>query len=338
METLYILTNFYGSIPQVMHETDSLNIYQLKNYLSRRFVVNIMTLEEVQECLDPDSISGCYFFYSSSQFPSYKKYIEDILQYILISGGILIPRFELFLCHENKSFQYLMSKRYHLDMPFSYLVSSLEHFKKLSNNITFPCILKKADGSSSSSVWLINTISEGVSRIKKNMAYSLPKGKNLFRHYRYKNKYIGKLPLYSGSYLVQKFLDDCSFDWKVLNFSGKFFVLKRFPKEGDFKSSGSGNFHIDPIVEDSLLEFAKNISSRLRTTFVSLDISMSNGSYYLLEFQPIHFGLYTLLNSKFYYCQNGNEWQRLPNVDFTPEKMFGEAIVSYVNEMASVVR
>lgn len=118
---------------------------------------------------------------------------------------------------------------------------------------------------------------------------------------KYNSDYYEYIEANTKRYLLQEFVPDLEEDWKVLIFSDKYYVLNRKIRENDFRASGSGKLeYIEPPEE--VLYFAKDCFKKLDVPFASLDICMDkNKECYLIEYQGVHFGPYTLINSEWYY-------------------------------------
>ena len=108
-------------------------------------------------------------------------------------------------------------------------------------------------------------------------------------------------------FVEQEFISELNHDFKVLIFGDRYFVLKRNVRKNDFRASGSGDFEfIEPPYE--VLNFAKEVASKLDNPYLSLDIAQSDNGCHLIEFQATNFGPYTLLNSPSRYIINDDKW------------------------------
>ena len=87
------------------------------------------------------------------------------------------------------------------------------------------------------------------------------------------------------------------------------YAFRRFKRKNDFRASGSGFFDFVKDVPDGILDYAKKVFEEFDVPFISLDVAHKNSNFYLIEFQFVHFGTYTLEKSPFYFQQNENSWQ-----------------------------
>ena len=113
---------------------------------------------------------------------------------------------------------------------------------------------------------------------------------------------------YTRRFVLQPMVESANHDWKVLVLGAKLYALRRAVRKNDFRASGSGMFEF-ANAPASLLDYAINITSKLDTPFLSLDIIEQDGSCNLLEFQATHFGPYTLINAPHHYELKGGSWQ-----------------------------
>ena len=142
-------------------------------------------------------------------------------------------------------------------------------------------------------------------------------------------KFTDLYPRNHGKVIFQEMIEDLEYDWKVLIFGTKCFVLKRFTKKNDFRASGSGLFDYTAVPPDTVLDFALDTIKRLNVPFASLDIVESNGRCFLIEYQSVHFGLLTALNAKTYYRYTDTGWVG-NNKDKEVDYFFASAIGDFI--------
>jgi glutathione synthase/RimK-type ligase-like ATP-grasp enzyme len=253
-------------------------------------------------------------FTTSSQKPFQKQYIEDYLEFLNHNENIFIPSKNMIKAHENKGYQ-----EYHKQL---LSISSLKSlYLSISNidynqvkEIGYPLVLKRLDGSGSRGVKLIKNelaLRKEIEKLKvslhvRYLIYLKEKFKRLFLR---KNNDT-KLEYFKDyeNYVIQEFIPNLKFDFKVLVFFDKYYVLKRNINKGDFRASGSGNFEFAEI-ENSLLDYSKSIFEKFNEPFISLDICFDGNKYYLIEYQGIHFGPYTQIYSQGFYKKIDEQWE-----------------------------
>ena len=335
MRELFLITNNCGNIPQKLKETDSISVNTLKGFfLSKGFSVTVMTYDQLANSLSLISsrIKNAYFFCASSQYPGYYSSLEDILLIIEKCGGILVPGFIHYRAHENKYFQEMIKQKLNIPSPDSVIVNNYENGLETVGRLKFPVVAKLSAGYGSRSVELLKDKTSAVSYLKKNMKTTLKFRKNIFKYIRYRKELEGKHPVRVGKIIFQDFIAGSEFDWKILVFGNRIFYLKRYVKNNDFRASGSGKFDNSIQPSDELLYFAFSLKQKLDTPWVSLDIIQSAGDFLLIEYQCVHFGMYTAINSNSYIemTQKGPE-KRSGSTDI--DLMFAEELYSYIDIM-----
>ncbi len=320
---LFMVSNYNNHIPQFKKESDSLNLELMSSILSVNFEVIIILLDDLIDNIIKNkiNINQSFFFFSSSQIEEYKLAICDVALEIERRNGILIPSYEFYIAHDNKFYQELYKNRCNVKTPKSQLFTN-------SNFIGYyeqPIVSKSSRGFASRSVLLAKNKSEYRKSILANMRNYIDlensfveKIKSLIKS---KVLYRGLYPNKIGRVVAQDFLPGLKFDWKVLVFGNSVFALKRYTKKNDFRASGSGMFDFSDIPSDELIKFAVDVRKRLDTPFISLDIAeLDCGSFSVIEYQSVHFGLSTALNSKHHFKVNNNNVEmikgNISNVEF----------------------
>jgi len=328
MKKIYLLTNSCGLIPQRAYERESLNIDIIEEIFKKNnFEVIVLSFNKFVN--GNYEIKNNYFFYASSQFTSYKEYIQDILIYIESNGGIIIPNFSSFIAHENKMLQELEMKRLEIKSPSSYIVGTYEEGIEFLQKTNFPVIGKKSKGFGSKTVEKINSVEEGKKFLKKNLSDGLIFNVEYFKWLYKKWKYNTLYPKEHGKVIFQEMIKNLEYDWKVLIFNDVCFVLKRFIKKDDFRASGSGLFDYQAIPSNEVLDFALETKRKLKIPFVSFDIVESDNQCFLIEYQSIHFGLLTALNAEVYYKYKNHCWNKYKK-DLEVDYFFANAIIDFI--------
>ena len=168
-------------------------------------------------------------------------------------------------CREN----YLYSA---LDIPSipTVVTNSLDEALHSINTADYPFIYKDYIGTGSREVVKIDSRS----RARKLVYRIFMKGKKgLWGHFFVKNIFY-----------MQKFMADATFDLRVMMSGDKAFGYYRYPKKGDFKASGAGNYEKKEIPED-VLRLAYDIKRKLGVRQVGVDFlySPAEGKYYVIE-------------------------------------------------------
>lgn len=253
-------------------------------------------------------------FYTSSQIPDYKQYIDCVL-YPLHLRNVLLPSYELFRCHEDKAFQEVVRRGIGLGRPGGLLFGSLRELEQHRDSLDFPCVLKLPAGFGSSSVWRVDSYNQCCELIRKLFSARVSLARKTVRGLKWllrlESTSMDRVGGPVGRFVIQDFIPQLEHDWKVLVFGDRYYALKRLVRTGDFRASGSGRL-VFARPSDMLLDFARDCKERLNTPFASLDIveSEDGRDFFLIEFQATHFGPYTQLHSEIVYTRDENgEWR-----------------------------
>jgi glutathione synthase/RimK-type ligase-like ATP-grasp enzyme len=267
-------------------------------------------------------IRNSIIFYTFSQKINRRDYSKDVVYYLNNGSNILIPSYDLLLCHENKGFQELLKKRINLLSLNSYYFSSIEEISNYP--IQFPIVLKTVDTSNGKGVFLVESQNDLLKIVKKLERQNVFTRLDLIRrkYFRRKKSYE-HYPDYSNrkdyyqykdyilkekNFILQEFVPGLNHDYRVLIFYDKYYVMRRYTKRNDFRASGTKIQEYDIEFDNSLLDYAKEVYDKFDSPFLSLDIGLHQNKYYLFEFQALHFGINALIKSVGYYTYNDENW------------------------------
>lgn len=337
MEILLVTHSLHG-IPQKLHETESLDTFLISRILREKdYNVSILTHGDFAS-LEPEKLIGRIILYASSQYPELFNCIEDYLLYALSCGCNIIPNFNMFRSHENKFFQELVKKRLGINAPKSWLVGTMEDLYRYIGELSFPLVFKTSMGFGSSGVEKIDNAKQLISITKNSLLPIHQRPNNLLRRLKQSKYHDEKILLYKDKYpshvgriILQEYLEGLTYDWKILVFGKACFCLKRYVRNDDFRASGSGKFTFDEVPSNSLLDFALNVTKKLDTPWASLDIAKYKNEYKLIEYQCVHFGMYTLMRNFRYFEKVDGEWVSRAVEDASPEQFMCNALLGYIN-------
>lgn len=291
---------------------------------------------EYQEIINKNiEIKDSIVFYSFSQRENVRAYIKDIIHHLSNYNNLIVPSYDFLLCHENKGYQELLKKRLGITSLDCIYFSDKDEIDK--TKINFPVVLKKIDGSNGKNVYLVNDQEELNKKLKYFEHTANLKKFDLFRRkYLRKKKSYKEYPNYSNkrdyeeykdyiiqrdNFVLQEFIPNLEYDFRVLVIHDKYFVTRRFVKEGDFRASGAKKFDFSFEVDLSLLNYSKEIYNKFDTPFLSMDICKSGDKYYLIEYQAIHFGLNVVVKSNGYYLNKAEQWKFIENNNIIEDEM-----------------
>lgn len=325
MKSILILTDYRGYIPQLLTDRESLNVDEFKlaftDYGWDCTVAKYADLDfESEEYEDMDVL------YASSQAPAYKRYIEDHLQALRETGANLVPDFSLFLAHEDKMMQSLLLEGTDLTYPSTHTVGTLEEGRELLTDLSYPMVGKTARGFASEQVREITTKEDGEAFLKAHLQQDYDFQKcgpvtQLYRKVRYGERYSQGV----GRIVLQEKIEAVDHDWKVLIFGETAFALKRYTKDDDFRASGSGKFTFDEEPPDAVLDCALQTREEFGAPWLSVDVVPTDDSCYVVEFQALHFGMYTYLNAENCYKHSEDGWEKESKPDEPLERLMADS-------------
>jgi glutathione synthase/RimK-type ligase-like ATP-grasp enzyme len=323
--------NFFG---QTRRPWVSINVSEMINRLNElKYKVEKYSYHELIN--NPDKVKESIVFYTFNQKLNRRNYISDLVHYYSTSDNLLIPSYELLKCHENKGYQELYKRKLNLKSLNAHYLSSYKEIP--SYDINYPVVLKSVDGSNSKGVFLAKDEEDLVKKVKNLEKTRLIRHLDLLRRKYFRgNKKFKEYPNFSNrddfeqykdyiikeeNFVLQEFVPDLSFDYRVLIIYDKFFVTKRETRENDFRASGAKKFRFNFEVEDALLDYAKEIYSKFDTPYLSIDVVNSNGKFNLLEFQALHFGINVFVKSSGYFIEKESKWEFVENKNVMEHEM-----------------
>lgn len=316
------------------NQTESLDIALLSQSLeSAGYSVTSVRINELD-------FSGTYkdrlvLYASSEDFNGgTKSFIEDILLWLELQGAILIPSFPYLRAHHNKVMMELLRKSFQ-DPGLKTIHSEFYPSRRTALKRTgpWPVVVKSASGAGSQGVALVQDTKQ-LAKVTRKLARlsgwdlgALFYCRNLIRAVRRQ----GPVNYHNAKLVIQNFLPGLSGDYKVLVFSGHYFVLHRQNRQNDFRASGSGQFIVaDPAEIEGILNFAHRCSLAIDSPFISMDIGFDGTQHHLIEFQCVSYGLKALtLSTEYFERTDTGLWQRVAGQS-SPEMEFARALIDYL--------
>ena len=223
----------------------------LKKYFNEAgFEVNLLQFSDID--FRKMDFNNEYVLYTSTEDVGYyyKSYIEDIILGLHLQGAKLIPDYEFLRANNNKVFMEILrdlTLSSGIEPLNSFKIGVLEDIYKYENELRKwdKYVIKTAEGAMSKGVFLANDFNELIKKSKKisrtfNLYGDL---KDIARKYYFKGYKLESR--YRKKFIIQQFIPNLQNDWKVLIYWDKAFILKRYTRKNDFRSSGSGNFIAD---------------------------------------------------------------------------------------------
>lgn len=327
LKKILILTdyddNFLISIKK--NKYVSMDVEKIKNFMEKKgYDVTVLQFSDIDF---KKNYKDYYVLYQSSELIGqfYKKYIEDIIYFLQLSGAHVLPDYKYLKAHHNKGFMELIRSSFKDEslktISSNYFGTSKEALKKIPK---LPVVIKQISGSGSRGVYLAKTRTEYRKFVKKASRTIIGNGYINYHLTFVKNVVKNLLALISSKYeknniekidrpiIVQKFIPNLAGDYKVLYFGGKYYTLFRKNRKNDFRASGSGDFSEVKMEENyPLLDFAEKVVKEIDFPILGLDIAFDGTRFHLIEFQMLHIGPYTLQNSNYYFIKKNNRWIRI---------------------------
>lgn len=334
-ERIYLLTENCGFFGQRMMPWQSMDVDILVRILSNHFSVVRATYADVSSGIVCPKNS--FVIHSSSQQPEYKQFIDDLLLYLQSCGNLLVPSIHATRSHENKGYQELHRRLCGVDLPKAIYASKFEELDLAT--VKYPVVFKDVSGFGSKGVKLIRSeqelrnavVAEERLSMREAMRALKTAAGNLVRKHVLRRKNLRPYGEYYKPlkrFVLQSFIPGLNHDFKVLAFQERIFFLRRDVRPNDFRASGSGRFHFeDP--PDGLLDFAEALLHKFEEPYISLDICFDGSNFYLIEFQALHFGPFTLVESQKHFRRKASKWEKCDG-SVVLEEIVGESLVHFL--------
>lgn len=193
--------------------------------------------------------------------------------YILdkILGKKCLPSFDEIWSYENKINAHYLFKSKDLPEIPTYVSHSKSDTVAYLNSIKFPIISKLSTGSASFGVEKLDSKEEALKLV--NSIFSFKGRGTYFPSIRQKD-YV----------YFQSFVEDATFDLRIITVDNKAFGYYRFPNKGDFRASGAGNYEKTEIPAEAL-DLAFKVRACFGSTCLATDLLYSKkyNKYFIIE-------------------------------------------------------
>lgn len=328
-------------------QENSFDLSKLKKYFTE-YGFNLIIMQFCDIDYADNVWHGTPVLYTSLEDPElyYKSFIEDVVLGLEMAGAWLLPCYYYLRAHHNKVFLEVLRKNKGfnaINNIHSTIYGVPSECKARIDSFKFPLVLKPAAGASSTGVTLVNNeteLLETIDRISKvNYPILSKKVKQLHSFVRRVKRSFrpfstssnkSTLVTYRNKFIVQQFVRDLNNDYKILIYGDKYYVLKRDNRENDFRASGSGHLSWPALLPKGILDYAKEIYDHFDVPYVSLDIANNGREYFLIEFQFLMFGTFTLEKSPYYFQKISDEWIKIDGFSEI-EKEFVSSVCDYIS-------
>lgn len=190
---------------------------------------------------------------------------QDIAEgkiYLLEKMGIkCFPSFDEVWSYENKIRASYLYELYELPSIPTFISHCKQEALEYLEKANFPIISKITTGSSSYGVDKIDSIEEGRKLVEQAFSY---KGKDTHFKYLSQKDYV----------YFQEFIDDATYDLRVICIGNELLGYYRYPNKGDFKASGAGNYEKKAIPIEAL-DLAYKVREKFGATCLATDFVYS---------------------------------------------------------------
>lgn len=182
-----------------------------------------------------------------------------------------LPSFDEVWSYENKmhlNFLYTLYKLPQIPTFTSYDYNESLDFIRKTN---YPIISKIATGSGSAGVEKINSFDDAKALLRKVFG---SKGRKTYFPYERQKDYV----------CLQQYIDDATYDLRIIVIGNKLFGYYRYPKKGGFKASGAGIYEKKEIPVEAL-DLAYLVKEKFGCRFLATDLlySKKDEKYYIIE-------------------------------------------------------
>jgi glutathione synthase/RimK-type ligase-like ATP-grasp enzyme len=333
---IYLVTDYKGNFGSKCKDLPYRSGFnkELLVHFFKRAAINIEFLNPSRTDIGELNLKENVVLYTSQEDEGlyYKSFLEDFLYALTLAGANIVPSYQFLKAHENKVFFEMLIKTTNdplLNNLQSWWFGTYEDFITVSDNLHYPVVIKTYHGSMSRGVYLVKTKRMAEKKIDK-----ISKSGNLYL----KCRDTVRLMMHKGyikeswnrkKFIVQEYIPGLKYDFKILVYGLKYYVLKRESRPGDFRASGQGRLSFVRELPDGLLDFAEGCFNLFTTPQVSLDIAYDGNKYYLLEAQFIYFGTYTIENSNYYFIKEQNNWTSVEKKSILEEE-YVESIIRFL--------
>lgn len=182
--------------------------------------------------------------------------------YILEEMGIkCLPSYKEVWSYEDKVRASYLYDLHNLPSIPTFISHSKVEALSYLESVKFPIISKISTGSSSKGVEKIENLKQGKAFVEKAFSY---KGKETYFAYSNQKDYV----------YFQEFIQDATYDLRVICVGNDFFGYYRYPNKNDFRASGAGNIQKKEIPVEAL-ELSYNVREIFGSTLLATDFVYS---------------------------------------------------------------
>ena len=172
-----------------------------------------------------------------------------------------LPSYDEIWSYENKIRASYLYELYGLPAIPTYISHSRVEVLEYLKTASYPIISKLSTGSASFGVDKLDDFSQAKKVVDQIFSY---KGKETYFKYANQKDYV----------YFQEFIDDATFDLRIMSVGDDLFGYYRYPNQGDFRASGAGNYEKKEIPGEAL-ELAYQVKEIFGSNFLATDFVYS---------------------------------------------------------------
>lgn len=176
-------------------------------------------------------------------------------------GKHCLPSYEEIWSYEDKIRAHYLYKLYKLPAIPTFVSHSKSEIIDYLKSAKYPLISKISTGSASFGVDKLDNYDQAKKVVDQVFCY---KGKETYFKYSCQKDYI----------YFQDFIEDASYDLRVMSVGNELFGYYRYPNKGDFRASGAGNYEKKGIPNEAL-ELAYQVKEKFGSSFLATDFVYS---------------------------------------------------------------
>ncbi|MCK4088007.1 hypothetical protein HCY58_13230 [Acinetobacter radioresistens] len=176
-------------------------------------------------------------------------------------GKHCLPSYEEIWSYEDKIRAHYLYKLYKLPAIPTFVSHSKSEIIDYLKSAKYPLISKISTGSASFGVDKLDNYDQAKKVVDQVFCY---KGKETYFKYSCQKDYI----------YFQDFIEDATYDLRVMSVGNELFGYYRYPNKGDFRASGAGNYEKKGIPNEAL-ELAYQVKEKFGSSFLATDFVYS---------------------------------------------------------------
>lgn len=192
---------------------------------------------------------------SSQEIAKSKIYILEKM------GKHCLPSYEEIWSYEDKIRANYLYQLYGLPAIPTFISHCKAEVLEYLKQAKYPLISKISTGSASYGVDKLNSYDQALKIVEQIFSY---KGKETYFKYTSQKNYV----------YFQDFIEDATYDLRVMAVGNELFGYYRYPNKGDFRASGAGNYEKKEIPSEAL-ELAYQVKEKFGSSFLATDFVYS---------------------------------------------------------------